>query len=536
MKKSSIFFGSAMLTIASLISVLICAVFRIPLFNIIGVEGMAFFQLAFPICALMSLISTTGLPSAVAHLVSVRMAKGDRQSVQTIFYLALGSFAAVGIVLTVGLWLLSPSIAKSAGMIQAASVLQWAMPMIFLCLGLAALRGYFQGLSMAMPGALSQLIGQVVKLVLGLILAWLWSDTSPERAALGGILGVTIGEIISFLLMAVMYMLGFDQMQEMKAPPIKARIKSRSKVTLRIWQKGLLLSLGAAIIPIILMIDSFSGLRLVGAQSDAAIVAAPGQFAIYSGAVFPLVFFVAVIVMVFVNANSSHMTRLIVHQDFKALRQNVESTLRLSFALGLAAAVALWILAEPILGLLFGSAMDESQIALGAMLLKVMSISALFASMGQSALTVLQNTGRELIAAIIVVFAIIVKVVTMQIAVRFEGIGIMGLPFSTALACGVVALVATAYVVQVTRLQAAWWMYIPKSLVAATIMGAVLYLLQYFLPVDVIGANVICIICVFVGLIVYLAAAFVLQLITLDDIKSLPVLRNLFERPMKEEA
>ena len=528
MKKHAVLSGTPLLMLSALLSVVLCAIFRIVLVNIAGADGMAYFQIAFPICALMIVFASTGLPASVAHMVSARIAKGDRRNVQTIFYLALISFAAVGLIVTVALWLLSPTIAKAVGIGKAASVLQWATPMVFICCILAAFRGYFQGLSLTAPSALSQVLGQIVKVVLGLLLAYLWHEGGPEKTALGAVLGIVIGEIVTLLFMAVMYMLGIDQMQEVKGPLAKTRIKSKGKVIARLWQKGLVLSVGQAAIPLILLLDAFHGMRLVGAQSDAALMAVPGQFGLYAGVAFPMALGMCMLISAFVFYGAPRIMKYIVRQEYNALRRSIESNLRIAFSFGLGAAVLLFLLAEPLMTLLFSAAFDEGQIAYAASLLRIMSFGTLFACVAQSAVSILQNAGREIIALISVLFAFLIKFILMQILVRMDNIGFFTLPFSSVMALFVIALIATAYVLQFARLKTNWWMFMPKAAIAAALTGACVYLLYHFALLKPLGVKIAGLVCLLVGLIVFLLAAVLLNLVKGRELAQLPLIGGFF--------
>ena len=58
--------GAAILGAAGLIVKIIGVFFRIPLTNIIGTEGLGYYQLAYPIYTLFVTISTAGLPAAIS--------------------------------------------------------------------------------------------------------------------------------------------------------------------------------------------------------------------------------------------------------------------------------------------------------------------------------------------------------------------------------------------------------------------------------------------------------------------------------------
>ena len=88
MGKKTFMKGAIVLGIAGLIVKVLGAFFRIPLANIIGDTGMGYYQTAYPIYVLLLTLSTAGIPTAIARLVSERTAEGDHFEANKIFKLS----------------------------------------------------------------------------------------------------------------------------------------------------------------------------------------------------------------------------------------------------------------------------------------------------------------------------------------------------------------------------------------------------------------------------------------------------------------
>ena len=84
----------SILAIAALITRVIGLLYRIPLINIVGSEGMAYYSSAFQIYNVILLISSYSMPTAISKMVSGRMAKKEFRNTARLFHLAL-LFAAV---------------------------------------------------------------------------------------------------------------------------------------------------------------------------------------------------------------------------------------------------------------------------------------------------------------------------------------------------------------------------------------------------------------------------------------------------------
>ena len=107
MRKKSFVYNSAILIISAMIVKLIGAFFKIPLTNILGGNGMAYFSCAYSIFMPVYAISVTGLPVAVAKLVSESNAKNDYYGISEIKSVSIRLFSTIGFIFTFIVILLS---------------------------------------------------------------------------------------------------------------------------------------------------------------------------------------------------------------------------------------------------------------------------------------------------------------------------------------------------------------------------------------------------------------------------------------------
>ena len=78
--KDGIIKGAAQIAIGGFLAKLIGALYRIPLTNILGGEGIGLYQLVYPFYCLLLTLSATGIPSAIAKLVAEKRASGESPS------------------------------------------------------------------------------------------------------------------------------------------------------------------------------------------------------------------------------------------------------------------------------------------------------------------------------------------------------------------------------------------------------------------------------------------------------------------------
>ena len=70
MKKNGFIKGAVILIVFNLIGKVVGAVYRIPLANLLGLQGMGEYQLIFPLYSFLLSVSTSGVPVAISKLVS----------------------------------------------------------------------------------------------------------------------------------------------------------------------------------------------------------------------------------------------------------------------------------------------------------------------------------------------------------------------------------------------------------------------------------------------------------------------------------
>ena len=75
----------SILAIAGVITKIIGAVYRIPLTNIAGAEGIGYYSVAFSIYSVALMLTSYSLPLAVSKLVSARVAVGEYRNAYKVF-------------------------------------------------------------------------------------------------------------------------------------------------------------------------------------------------------------------------------------------------------------------------------------------------------------------------------------------------------------------------------------------------------------------------------------------------------------------
>ena len=206
-KKQSFMGGVTVLAISTVFVKICGALYKIPLNNILGDEGVTHFMSAYNIYAFLLTLSTAGLPLALSKLISEANATGRRNQMRRCFNTAMALFVAVGAVGTLAMLLFTEQLAD----LMNNSMAYWpikALGVSVICVSImCAYRGYAQGRQNMVPTAVSQFIEALFKLLIGLPLAWylIQMGRPLEIGAAGAIVGVSAGTVLAMLYMIVNY-------------------------------------------------------------------------------------------------------------------------------------------------------------------------------------------------------------------------------------------------------------------------------------------------------------------------------------------
>lgn len=209
----------SILAFAGVITKIIGAVYRIPLTNTVGTEGMGYYNVAFSIYTIALMLTSYSLPLAVSKLVSARVAIGEYRNAYKVFKCALMFAIVASGVVSLAIFFGANFIADTLmSMDLSVYALRVLAPCIFVVALLGVIRGFFQGNGSMMPTAFSQVIEQIVNAVASIVGAYLLlqmgkeiantrGDDSygPAYAAAGGTIGTIMGAFVALLFVIVVF-------------------------------------------------------------------------------------------------------------------------------------------------------------------------------------------------------------------------------------------------------------------------------------------------------------------------------------------
>lgn len=432
MRRQTLLEGTLVLTAAGLIARTLGAVYRIVLPRLVGAEAVGLFQMAYPIYNVFLLVSVSGLPLAVSRLVAEELALGHGRQAQRVFRVAMSTLLITGVAATAALMGGSEWLARTAlGDPGAGGVIRAIAPSVLFLALISGWRGLFQGMHYMVPSGLSQVVEQVVRVAGTLLLALGLRYRGVEEAAAGAALGAVAGSVAGLLVLGWFRWRSRRDIAERFAMSRGEEQTSLGEILRRVNLLAAPVVVGALIIPLTQWLDAaLVPRRLLDAGYTLDLARA--LFGQLSGMAMVLVYFPSSILaglsvtIVPVLAEASARRR----QD--QVWQRIDEALWLTVALGLPAAVGLWLLAKPICSLLFGD--PGAGVALAAM-----APATLFVALQGTTVGILQGVGHAGVPVRYLGWGALVKVVGTYLLTAIPSLTVRGAAYATVASFAVAA-------------------------------------------------------------------------------------------------
>ena len=425
-RKGSFLSGVVVLSASTVLVKLLGLASKIPMLAILGAEGMGYFNSAFEIYALLCVISTAGLPVALAMLIAGANERGERARVLQIYRSAMRMFCLLGGVGSLVLWLFAKPIARVIGNADAASCVVAIAPALLCVCVASALRGYFQGHSRMGPTAISQLIEAVSKLVFGVLFSSfsLRQGKSIPEAAAFGVWGMTLGTLFSAMyLLALKVMEAREDKWAKKESPVP--VKGTARRLLRI---ALPITLSASVLGVTRMVDMTLILHRL-ADVGVSLPQANRIYGAYTTLALPVFGLIPALITPVALSLVPQLSAAIETRASEGQARIVSDALRLTVLLSMPASMGIAVYARPILTLLFSG--ESEAIDLAAPLLSVLGASVFFSCMITTTNAILQSYRKTEKPILSTVVGSAVKGISAYLLIGMKGIGVFGAPIST---------------------------------------------------------------------------------------------------------
>ncbi|MGV0168059.1 putative polysaccharide biosynthesis protein [Furfurilactobacillus sp. WILCCON 0119] len=386
--------GALMMSVAALVAKVLSAVYRIPLQNLVGNTGFYVYQQVYPLYGIAMTFALSGLPVFISKLIAEIDDRAKQQTVAKRIFVIL---VVVSVLLFVGLFGGAQLIARAMGDSGLTPLIQVVAGMALFMPFLAVGRGFAQGQFDMRPTAISQVLEQVVRVAIIVVVAWWAAHHAWPVYKMGAwaMSGALFGAVVAVAVFAVFY-------QELFSAPTVAVSQAYDWPVLvkRLWREGGTICLFAAVVILLQLVDSFTvkrGLVTMGLSQDDA----KSLKGVYDRAQ-PLIQLGLVVATSFSATLLPTLSAAIANRRAHTVQTTLTMLIHVSFALSVAATAGLVVLMPSINHVLFGS-------STGSLALAIYCLSIVFASLISTYNSILQSMNQYRLSLVALVSGVAVK-------------------------------------------------------------------------------------------------------------------------------
>ena len=394
MKSKGIMSGALILSAGSVLAKVFSAIYRIGLTRILGGVGIGMYQLIFPFYSLCVILASAGIPMAISKVVAKHKNKDGAILKKCLTYISI-----ICLVLMFILLISSGGLATLQGNKDLTICYIILVPSILLVGFASVLRGYFQGKHNFTPSAVSNIVEQFIKFVVGLTVSLILVKVSLLASVIGAMVSIVVSEIVE--LFVLLFYLN------------KSYKRSKETVTLsykELTKEILPITITNIILPISTFIDSVLVVNLLKVNFSNSM--SVFLYGIESGAVSSLISLPTIF--------SFAIASVILPNLVDAINKNNKSN-KLSLAvkvvliISVPCVIGFLILPNRLIELLYGTRLNSfgvNGVKISSQLLTISSLGVVFLTLNQlfsSSLQAIDKSGitiRNLSIAVFVKFAI----------------------------------------------------------------------------------------------------------------------------------
>ncbi|GER72159.1 stage V sporulation protein B [Weizmannia acidilactici] len=344
--------GTIILLAAGFVTRVLGFINRVVIARSLGETGVGLHQMAFPTLMLVITVTQLGLPVAISKCIAEADAVGDKVKIKKILVISLTVTISLSAIFTPGLIFLAPFLAEK--LFTDARVyypLVAITPIIPIVAISVVLRGYFQGKQNMKPFAISQVIEQSVRIMLIAVFANWLLPYGVEYAAAGVMFASILGEFASLLYMFTMFKLK-KQIRVRKnffkaAKAGKDTFYELMRVAIPTTWSRLIGNLSWFLEPIVVS----HCLAIAGVASHIA----TQQYGSLTGFAMPLLMLPSFVTVSLSTALVPAISEANSRKNYRLVEHRLQQALRFSLLTGGVSVVILYVFAEPLMQLMYGT-------------------------------------------------------------------------------------------------------------------------------------------------------------------------------------
>lgn len=429
------------LAVAGIIVRLIGILYRVPMTNIIGDEGMGYYSTAFNVYNIMLILSSYSLPLAVSKMVAARIARGQYRSMNRVLKAALVYATVAGGLACFITWNFAEFFADTLFNTPfCVYALRTLAPTIWIMAYLGVLRGYFQGHGTMIPTAISQILEQIVNAVISVVAASVLFKVGIDTAkvygkdgysqafgAAGGTLGTGSGAFAALLFVLVLFIIYQPTAKRRMAKDHSRSVDSYGRISKTFFFTVVPVIVSSGVYNINSVIDN--GIMAHGMESLGRGKEFLSLWGIYNNKYMLLVH----VPLAMANSLSSSLipslSGAVARDDLHAAREKTALAIRFAMMIAIPSAVGLTVLSAPVNNLLFRSANNSEAIRM----MMVGASAVIFLSLSTVTNAILQGLNRMNVPVRNALISLFLHVIALYIMLMIFNMGIYSMVFASIL-------------------------------------------------------------------------------------------------------
>lgn len=416
--------GFLILSIAGIAGKLLSAIYVPLLTGVLGGAGYGIYVAGYDIFVFLIAVTSLGAQPAVTKVVTELRAVGNHKDALRAMKLSIRYLAIISIVIAGIFMALSFPISKLIYRERSALTFLFLGPAIIFAAILAGYRGYMQGVEEMESLAISQIIEQLINVVLSLVFAALliWVTGSLEWGSAGGTVGTSLGAVVAIMYILYIYnKKGFKEEAELNHDPSRKRVSDK-RIVKKLFMYALPITLVAAVQNFAGVIDSITLARSLNSAgfNELQIDNLTSVLSYYKTLVYvPLAIVTALGTSIFPK-----IIQAFVHKNKKELKKQTSYSFRMMYIIVMPAVFGLAILSKEIYTFLFPSNSGYTLLMYGSSLLIFMSITTI-----QN--VILQGINKLYLIIVSASLGLLAKIIINVILVSIPSVNIMGAVIAT---------------------------------------------------------------------------------------------------------
>lgn len=436
-KSDSFIKGTLSLSLAVILTKILGVLFKVPLSYVLGDSGMGFFNTAYVIYGFFYILCTAGVPKSITLVLSEERALvGNSDSDYEVLRRGLSLFFKIGLFVSLLNIILAPALARLVGNTKAClSIIAVSPSILFVSLS-GVLRGYLNSKERLSQIAVSQLIESIIKLVFGLLLAFIGVKARADLYVISSlcIFGITLGSFVSFLYMFV------------KAKNEKQKNNKEQKhkicsvnISGKIIKNAFPIALGASLLNLSSALDLMIIIKRL-TESGISESYANSLYGNYTTLAVPMFNLVVSVLAPVATAYMPKLSQSSIIKNREDFLRQANQLLFITIIVSVPASLSFYFYSFDLLDVLF----TPQSSAIGAEMLIILSIGLSLFTVLTVVNTVLESSGRVIITVVSLLAGSAVKLVSSYLLIGNTSVGIIGAPLGTVISYFVSLIISLA--------------------------------------------------------------------------------------------